>query len=274
MLLKLLPFTNQGANGIMTCDLKNLMGYAIDRIVFVLGGTTFTKAMITGLQVKANAKIIYDDAGSNIDARMKYRGIFDAAGFLTIDFSEIRSKTIVGQQLGSLDTTFGIGQLSLECTVAGATAPTLEAYAEVSAPQRDGSGRHVPEAALIGKVLRYMHQFSAGGNQLPFYIPHGAQGGTNIKRLHFFHGGNLTGVLVKKNGLIIHESTAAFNTFNLQEYQRVPQANVYTLDFVKDGNQSNVLNTRDAQSFEIYGTLSAADQVTVIAETLDPLSNN
>lgn len=273
MLLKLLPFTNQGANGIMTCDLKNLMGYSIDRIVLSLGGT-FTKAQITGLQIKANAKIIFDDSGSNIDTRMKYRGIFDAAGFLSLDFSEIRSKTIVGQQLGSLDTTFGIGQLSIEATVAGATAPTLTAWAEVSAPQVNGAGAHVPEAALIGKVLRYMHQFSAGGNQLPFYIPHGAQGGTNVKRLHFFHGGNLTGVLVKKNGLIIHESSTAFNEFNLKEYQRVPQTNVYTLDFVKDGNQSNVLNTSGAQSFEIYGTLSAADQVTVVAETLDPLSNN
>ena len=273
MMLKLLPLTNQGANGVMTCDLKNLMGYTIDRLILQLGGT-FTKAQITALQVKANAKIIFDDSGSNIDSRMKYRGIFDDARFLVIDFSEIRSKTIVGQLLGALDTTFGIGQLSLEVTVAGATTPTLTGWAEVSAPQVSGSGQHVPEAALIGKVLRYMHQFSAGGSQLPFYIPSGKQGGANVKRLHFFHSGALTGVMVKKNGLIIHESIAALNVFNLKEYTRVPQSNVYTLDFVKDGNQSNVLNTRDAQSFEIYGTLSDADQVTVVAETLDPLSNN
>lgn len=273
MLLKLLPFTNQGANGIQTADLKNLMGYSIDRIILNLGGT-FTKAQITQLQVKANAKIIFDDSGSNIDARMKYRGIYDASTFIVIDFSEIRSKTIVGQQLGSLDTTFGIGQLSIEATVAGATSPTITGYAEVSAPQVDASGRHIPEAALIGKVLRYVHQFSSSGTRLALNIPYGAQGGTNVKRLHLFHGGNLTAVEVKKNGLTIHESIAAVNSFNLQEYQRVPQSNVYTLDFVKDGNQSNVLNTRNAQSLEIYGTLSAADTVTVVAEYLDALSNN
>lgn len=274
MRIKLLPFNNQGGNGLMTCDLSNLKGYTIDRIVLSLGGTAFVKSNISLFQVKANTKIIYDDTGSSIDARMKYRGIFDAAGFFTLDFSEIRSKTIVGQQLGSLDTTFGIDQLSLEVTVTGATAPTLVGWAEVSAPQMNALGKHVPEAALIAKVLRYQHVFAAGGSALAFQVPYGSKGGSLVKRIHFQHTGKLTGVQLKKNGLVIDDTVDVLNAFNLQEFQRVPQANVYTLDFIKDGNQSNALNTANANTFEIYGNLTAADNVTVVLETLDTLANN
>jgi len=274
MRIKLLPFNNQGQNGLMTCDLSNLKGYTIDRILLQLGGTAFTKAMVSLLEIKANTKPIFSDTGASIDGRMKYRNIFDAAGFLTLDFSEIRAKTIIGQQLGSLDTTFGIQQLAIEMTVAGATAPTITGWAEVSAPQVDAGGKHTAEAALIGKVLRYQHVFAAGGSQLAFQVPYGSKGGSLVKRMHFQHGGNLTGLVVKKNGLVVDDSIAALNAFNLQEFQRVPQANWYTLDFIKDGNQSNALNTANANTFEIYGTLSAADNVTVVLETLDTLANN
>lgn len=269
MLRKCLPFSNVVANGLATIDFRSLFGYNIDRIILKLGGTALTKAMLTAIQLKANAKLIYDDTGSRVDTRMQYRGIAADAAFLTLDFAEIRSKTIIGQKLGSIDTTFGIQSLTGEITIAGATAPTLEAWAEVDVAN---SAQPIGERALIAKVLNYNQNIGAAG-KFPLSIPYGAQGGSLIKRLHLF-GSNILDVEVKKNGLTVHESVDAVNDFIQKEYQRVPQANVYTLDFVVDGNQSGVLNAANANSMEYYVTTSGAGNISVVAELLDPLQNN
>lgn len=267
MLLKCLPFSNVVANGLATIDFRNLIGFTVDRIVLQLGGTALTKAMLSSIQLKANGKLFFDDTGARADSRMQYRGIGADLTLLTLDFSEIRSKTIIGQKLGSLDTNVGINSFTGEITIAGATAPTLSAYAEVSAPQAGN------ERALIAKVLNYTHNIGAAG-KFPLSIPYGKQAGSLIKRLHLFHGGNVTDVEIKKNGLTVHESSKAVNEFIQKEYQRVPQANVYTIDFIADGNQSNVFNVANAQTAEYYVTTNGAGNVTVVAELLDPLSNN
>lgn len=267
MFRKCISFTNVVANGMATCDLRNLLGNTIDRIVLKLGGTTFTKAMMTGIRIKVNGKVIFDDTGSRIDDRMEYRGIASNPAFLTLDFSEIRSKTIQGQRLGSIDTTLGISSLNLEVDISGATAPTLEAWAELSEPQVGAV-----ERALIGKVLSFTHYFGATG-KFPMNIPYGKQGGSLIKRLHLF-GSTVTEAEVKKNGLTIFEAPDAVNDFVQGEYNRVPQANVFTIDFVADGNMSNVLNAANAQTMEYYATVSGAGNVVVVAELLDPLGNN
>jgi hypothetical protein len=267
MFRKTLPFNNVTGTGMATLDLRSLMGNTIDRMILKLGGTTFTKAMITGVRLKANGKVVFDDTGSRIDTRMKYRGIADSATYLSLDFSEIRSKTIQGQRLGSLDTTFGITALNLEVDIAGANSPTLEAWADISEPQV-GAG----ERGLIGKVLNFNHFFGASG-KFPLNIPYGKTGGSFIKRLHLF-GATVTEAEVKKNGLTVFESPATVNSFTQGEYQRAPQANVFTIDFVPDGNMSRVLNAADAQTMEYYATVSGSGNVIVVVELLDPLGNN
>lgn len=272
MMKKLLPFANVTASGLATLDMRNLLGFTVHRLILQLGGTALTKAMFTDITLKANSKIIFNDTGSRIDTRQQYRGISASANYLVIDFDEIRSKTIVGQELGAIDTTFGISQLTGEFTIAGATAPTLSGWAEVSAPQVLSNGASQPERGLIAKVLNYNHYFGAAG-KFPLDIPYGKAGGSLIKRLHLF-GGTVTDVEIKKNGLTIEETSDAVNRYNLAEFLRVPQANVYAVDFVKDGNQSDVLNTANANTMEYYVTVSGAGNVTVVAELLDPLANN
>jgi hypothetical protein len=272
MFRKALPFSNVVATGMATLDLRSMLGNTIDRIVLKLGGTSFTKAMITGLRIKANGKVIFDDSGSRIDSRMLYRGISSSAAFLTVDFSEIRSKTIKGQKLGSLDTTFGISSLNMEVDISGATAPTLEAWCDLSEPQVDDDGRSLLERGLIGKVLNFTHYFGAAG-KFPLNIPYGKQGGSLIKRLHLF-GSTVTDAEVKKNGLTVFEAPDAVNDFVQTEFQRSPQANIFHIDFVPDGNMSNVLNAANAQTMEYYATVSGAGNVIVVAELLDPLGNN
>jgi hypothetical protein len=267
--LKLQPFNNVVASGLATCDLSNLLGFSVERIILQLGGT-FTKSMITGIQLKANGKIIWDDSGARTDTRNAYRGITANAAFLVLDFAEIRSKTELGQNLGCMDTTAGISNLKLEITIAGATAPTLQGYAEVNRPQVDPA--QAPTRDLIAKVVSSTMTIGAGGTfSIP--VPHmsAQDGGSMFKRVHFFSA-NMTALVIKKNGIVIEDSVKAVNDFNQGEYRKVPQASVYTFDPIIDDNQSQVLNTRDAQTVEVLATFSAGETITVVAEVLEPLS--
>lgn len=266
--IKTYSFNNVVASGLATCDLNGLLGYTIERLILVLGGT-FTKSMITSIQLKANGKIIYDTTGPRLDARNQYRGITANAGFLTIDFAEIRAKTELGQNLGCLDTTVGMSNLKLEIQISGATAPTLAAYAEVNAPQADPA--QAATRGLISKIHASTITIGAAGTfSIP--VPHlaPADGGSILKRIAFFSS-NMTGLLIKKNGIVIEESVKALNDYNQTEYRKVPQAGLYMADFIIDDIQSQILNTRNAQTMEVLGTFSAGETITVEAELLEPL---
>jgi hypothetical protein len=267
--IKLLPTNNLVATGLATIDLSNLLGYAIERIVLNLGGTNFTKAMITGVQLKANGKIIFDTTGPNIDARQQYRGITANANFLTLDFLEIRSKTELGMGLGMLDTTVGINNLKLEINVAGATAPTLQGYAEVNRPQIDRA--QAPTRNLIAKIHKSTVTIGAAG-QYSLPVPHlmPQDGGSIFKRVAIFSA-NATAVQIKKNGIVIEDSIKALNDYQAGEYAKAAQAGLYMVDFIIDNCQSQCLNTRDAQTMEFLITLSAGETITVESELLEPL---
>jgi hypothetical protein len=263
-------FQNVVASGIATCDLNGLLGYTIERLILNLGGTAFSKSMITGIQLKANGKIIYDSTGPRLDTRNQYRGITANANFLTIDFAEIRAKTELGQNVGCIDTTQGLSNLKLEVTIAGATAPTLQAFAEVNAPQVDPA--QAATRPLIAKVHSSTLTIGAAGTfSVP--VPHlsPADGGSLFKRIAFYSA-NMTALVIKKNGVVIEDSMKALNDFNQGEYRNVPQAGLYVFDAIIDGVQSQILNTRNAQTMEVLATFSAAETITVEAELLEPLS--
>jgi len=197
--IPLLPFNNVVATGLATCDLSNLLGYTVERLILNLGGTTFTKSMLSTIQLKANGKVIWDSTGACTDARQQYKGITANAAFLTLDFSEIRSKTELGQFLGAMDTTMGIASLKLEIQITGATAPTLQGWAEVNRPQVDPAQKDTRN--LIAKVHRATITIGAAGKfALP--IPHMdvSTGGSIYKRINVFSA-NMTALQIKKNGM-------------------------------------------------------------------------
>jgi hypothetical protein len=266
--IKLYSFQNVVGTGIATVDLNSLLGYTIERIILQLGGT-FTKSMITGIQLKANGKIIYDSTGPRLDTRNQYRGITANAGFLTIDFAEIRAKTELGQNLGCMDTTQGISNLKLEVTISGATAPTLVGFAEVNSPQLDPA--QVATRGLIAKIHSTTLTIGAAGT-FSLAVPHlaPADGGSLIKRIAIFSS-NMTALLIKKSGIVIEDSVKALNDFNQTEYRKTPQAGLYMADFIIDDIQSQILNTRNAQTMEVLGTFSAGETITIEAELLEPL---
>lgn len=273
-LLTLQPFTNVQATGLAITDLRHLFGYTVERLILQLGGTTFTKAMITGIQLKANGKVIVDTDGAKLDARNQYRGITANANFLTIDFLELRARTKLGMMSGALDTTLGVKDLRLEVQISGATAPTLAGYAEVSTPQVTPEMQAI--RPLIARVHRASQTIGAAGT-FALAVPHldPNSGGSIFKRVHVFSA-NATGLRVERNGIREFESNSvAFNNFNQTEYTRAPQSNLFVADFVVDGLQEDrVLDTRPAAKCTIanvFGTFSAGETILIESEVLEPL---
>ena len=238
-----LPFSNVVASGTATNQVTP--GRTVENLRLKLGGTSFTKAMISGIKIKANGKVIVEGTGSDIDKINAYRGHVADAAFLDLFFADYQLNNELDRMVGAFDTSVGISNITSEITIAGATAPTLSPILIESAAQKASTGEAAPFAPLISKLLRYPFNIATGG-RLPVNVPFGPQSGSIIKRLHVFHGGNMTGATVKEDGLVVHESVKAENEYEQKRFGRVPQANVYTLDFVADGDIRKALDTRNA----------------------------
>jgi hypothetical protein len=261
MLVKNLPFTNVVANGVASVSLP--VGMSYNRIILALGGT-FTKSMITNVKVRVNGKVIFENSGARIDLINQYRGLTAAATYLTLDFTEPRAKTMVQQYLGNINTASGVSSFTIEVTIAGATSPTLDSYSELGPPQPLG---------VIAKQILFTTSF-AGSGKFPFKLIDVANRGAIIKRVHFAHGGNMSALETKKNGVVIHDNIiTAVNNFILAEYQKTGQTNLYSFDPCCDNNYQNAITTQDMTSLEFNPTFGAADTVTAVVECLDVLGN-
>lgn len=265
-----IDYQNVVANGTATANITP--GRTIENIQLKLGGTSLTKAMLSEIKVKANGKVIIEGSGTQLNALNAYRGQSIDAAYLDLSFAERAAEQSESDRIfGAFDTS-GVGTITSEVTIAGATAPTLRHIVHESALQRNANGVPVGAAAVLSKVLRYPWNTSSGG-KLAIAVPFGPSIGAIIKRMHIFHGGNMTGAEVKQDGLVVHESLRADNEYEQKRWGRVPQTNCYTLDFILEGNINRALNTRDAKTLEWYFTFSAADSGVVLVEYLDTLGN-
>lgn len=265
-----LPFSNVVASGTATNNVTP--GRTLENFMLKLGGTSLTKAMLSSVKVKANGKVICEGSGAQLDAVNAYKGVASDAAYLEIPFADASMLSEFDRSVSAFDTSLGIANITTEVTIAGATAPTLTPILIESAAQKDNKGMAAPYAPLLRKLLSYPFSIATGG-KLPFTVPFGPQSGAVIKRVFVFHGGNMTGAVVKQDGLVVHESIRLENEFAQKRFGRVPQANCYVLDFVADGNIRKSLDTRDARSLEWLLEFSAADTGTVLVEYLDTLGN-
>jgi len=266
---KAFPYANVVATGQATNQI--MVGKTINELELKLGGTTFTKAMISMFRLKANAKTVVEGTGAELEAINAYRGHTANAAFLHIPFEDLTGLDAADRFVGALDTSVGVLNLTTEVDIAGATAPTLSARVHESAPQRTADGSVAPYAGLVAKTLRYPFSVASAGD-LPLQFPFGANTGAIIKRVHVFSS-TVTAAVVKEDGVVIHESLKAENdAFNVRN-GRVPQANVYTIDFIPDGNVRNALDTRRAQSMDWIFTHSGAGSGSVLIEYVDRLGN-
>ena len=262
LLVKNLPFTNVSASGVATVSLP--IGMSYNRIFLQLGGGAFTKSMLTDVKLRMNGKVIYQNTGARLDLINNYRRRGVSANFLMLDFSEPDAKVMAEQYLGNLNTAQGVSSLTMEVTIAGATTPTLDSWSEFGPPAPLG---------VVAKQVMFTTSFGGAG-KFPFKLIDVANRGCIIKRVHFAHGGNVSAVEVKKNGIVIHDNVpTAVNSYYQSDYNKVAQTNLYTYDPCLDNNYTNAVRTQDMVSLEFNLTTSAADTVTAVMEVLDLLGN-
>ena len=270
------PFQNVAASGVAISDLSKLLGSVLEKITLTLGGTSLTKAMLTKLELKANGKVIWESSGSRLDAYNLYlKGATDAT-ILKIDFMDRCALTPNARQAGAIDLSIGSGisSLRLEVTIAGATAPTLVGFADVSPPTSD------PAEAGIRALISRRHAVTyvapaAGTFALP--IPHldPSGGGSNYRRIAIYSA-NMTALKTMREGVTEHELTKLQNEAAQKDNGRVPQANLVVFDPVQDGQLTGrTWDTRPAagvRSAQFYATFSAGETVTIETDELLPLS--
>jgi len=273
------PFNNVVASGIANTDLTPLLGTCLEGLDLTLGGTAFTKAMITAIQLKANGKVIFDTTGANLDASENFKGYCAAdVTRLSLNFMERKARSPNAFQAGSIDLSkaSGINNLRLEVTIAGATAPTLSAIAQVSPAVA------VPGEEAIRFLMRRRHRvvqtIGAGGVYVPLLIPHmDPAGGGSVYQRILFYSANMTGFKVQRDGFTEFEVTKLENEWLQKCSGRTPQANLVVFDPILDNlQQGRVWDTTPAskiQSAQFYGMFSAGETITTETEELLPLSS-
>ena len=279
--LKLPPF-NPVALGVRSTAQVQRWQMTLGRIVLKFIGTNaITKATIGEVVVKVGARVIFGPiSGIELDAINKYRGIFDQADSLTIDFTERDGLSLVAKEIGGIDLpALGDEDVFVEVVnTAGAGTPALYALGGFTGLQFDPS-KPTSEGQLIHKVLAY-NVPTSGGTAIT-WMPDFK--GAIIKRIHFRYtgtdwsagvNGNLREVEVKKNGVTVWDRIADMDArFIMQEQRKVPQSRMYSLDWVHDNVNSSALSTIDARSLEINLALTAVDTVKAIVECLDTPGN-
>lgn len=268
-------FQNVANSGVAVADLNKFLGSVLEKITLVLGGT-FTKAMITKIELKANSKTIFETDGSKLDSSKLYMGGASDATILTLDLMDRKAVTVNARQAGTLDLSAesGVTQLRLEVTIAGATSPTLAGFADLAPPT------NAPEEAGIRWLILRRHratQTIGAAGEFALNVPHidPAGGGSNFRRVHVFCS-NLTRLKAQREGVTEFDLTKAQLEAAQKDNFRTPQTGLIVFDPVQDGQlQGRTWDTRPSsgvRSAQLYGTFSAGETITIETEELLPLA--
>lgn len=262
-----------GIASIVTDELVDRNVYAL---VLELGGTSFTKAMITNIRVRLDGKdIINGISATQLELLNTYEGLTADTNYLLIPFGDNTARTIRGQYLGGLDLSIYRKPLEIEVTIAGATAPTLQAWAYHDVPKLEmGIGFAPEEAAQMRALIRTVIQPSASVSRKSYNLSLGGSPGARLRRAAYYHT-NLSSVEFKKGGFTKWDDVnIAANSNFAKQFARVPQSGLYVLDRIADGNQGNAETTigpdRRPWNMQLNLTTSASDTITAFADVYIP----
>jgi Viral coat protein P2 N-terminal domain len=241
------PFQNVSATGQAQLTTQRIWPNTLEYIALVLGGTTFTKAMITAIQVRFGQKTVWTTTGTDLQTINSYEGRVATATLLMLPFANPNARTPKQQYIGAVDFgAIGVRDLSLLITITGATAPTLVAYAEVAPPKQLDPASNL----LFRAILQTPIAPAAAGNFVPFLINFGQAGGALLRRLHFAQQTILTALEIKRDGLDIFEQipVAVANAIELELFPHTPQSSNFIYDATEDDIEAKALTSVRADS--------------------------
>ena len=251
------PFQNVVATGQAQLTTQRIWPNTLEYIMLVLGGTTFTKAMITNLQVRLGQKTIWYTTGTDVQTLNSYEGRTASANYLSLNFANAFARTPKQQYLGAIDFgQVGVRDLTILVTITGATAPTLTAYAEVAPPKVLD-----PASNLLFRALLQTPLAPSGATTFqPFLINYGQAGGALLRRLLFAQQTVVTALEIKRDGLDIFEqlTTTVTNYVETELFPHAPQASNFIYDAIEDNIESKALTSVRADS---QGNISLIPQL-------------
>lgn len=275
-IVRLNQFPSVAANAQATLVTDELLDRSVHALVFEMGGTTFTKAQLSSIRVRLDGKdILPGISGTQLQELNDYDGLPDDAGYLYWFFGDPTAQTIRGQHLGDLDLSIYRKPLEVQVQIAGATAPTLQCHALTSIPKMAmGIGFGEAEAVHTRALVRTVIQPAGAVSRKSFGISYGSAPGARLRRIAFFHS-NITSVEYKKSSMTkVDDISAALNNSVVSQYARIPQAGLFMLDRVFDGNQGEAETTVDPSgrpwNQQISLTTSGGDTITTYADIHAP----
>lgn len=238
----------------------------LDKVIFELSGAGFTPAHIEYIRGYYNGRMFYDEVTGTIhNKRDDYRGIFTAATFVTLDFTEPNARNGAIEQLLSSVPMSMLQSLTIEVKLT-ADAPVtarLDAQMILRPPTNN---------PYISKFLNTTQGFVASGEQILF-LPTGGAGG-KLKRIWIHElttAGTIEELDIRVGNTIAFETSRTKLEYAQKQNKLVPQAGVVVVDFVEDGNLSGVLDTGLAAGIDLRLISSAANNYRVFYEYIDPI---
>jgi hypothetical protein len=271
--LRLKQFPSVAANAEATLVTDELLDRSVYGLIFERGGTAFTNAHISSLMVRLDGKEVVPSGltGAQLVDLNEYDGIADVANYTAFYFGDPTARTIRGQHQGDLDLSVYRKPLEIKVNIGAATDPTLQVYALCGVPKAQmGVGFSPVEVATFRALTRTTIQPNAAVTRSSYGISLGSAPGARIRKLGFFHT-NLTKVELKKQSLLKWDDISIANNSAVEQHHaRTPQAGLYMLDRVFDGNQGEAEMTvqQDGKpwNLQVNLTTSAGDTIPTYAD--------
>jgi hypothetical protein len=240
-----------------------------DQIKLTLSGGMLP-SHIESVRGKANGRIFFDEGtGAELLDRDEYRGIFTENGYVMIDFTEPKARNGAAEQLLACVPGSLLEDLTFEIKIASG-APALGRI-EASANYRPPTNN-----PYVLKRLATSNSFAAAGSEgAPniMYLPTGGSGG-KIKRVWLKEAtpGNIIAVQLRIGNNVVHEVSRASAENDQKRNGLVPQAGIFVLDFIEDGNIAGMLDTSTAPQCELRLVTTAGEAIKAYYDFIDPIA--
>lgn len=238
------------------CAIDLPVGLTYESLTLVLGGTTFTPAHMTAIELRLNGKSIWDVTGPQLVDINKFYGMTDNTNFLTLWFIRPYLANLLDQRLTALGTK-DVQTLSLHIDISGSTAPTLAATAMQSEAQPLG---------LITKIKSFPKTLGAGVNEIDT-LP---RSGARVAAFHLFLD-DVVDVEIEANGVKIYKAAKTLGSEMQSQSGRTPDADVTHIDFLLDGDIRHALATVNLQDWRLRPNSTAGGALKTVVEYLDGL---
>lgn len=236
----------------------------LDKIVFTLSGANFDVSKIAGVRGMMNGREFYvDKDGATHNKRRAYLGLATNNDELVLDFTEPNARSAIEQNLSALPMSMMQSlQFELDIVDDAAVVPQIVGLAYFRAPTKN---------PYVKKLRKLSQAFSAAGEQV-IYVPNGPSGGKLVRVwIHEGIAGNITKAELRARNAVGVETTRSEAERSQAQNGLVPQAGIFVLDFIEDGNLSGWFDTSALSEVELRLTGTAADAYTVYLEYLDPI---